>query len=470
MAALILNFTFFTAKAQNIEPSPQKNDSISCYTIQNITLTGNKRTKDFIITRELDFKAGDSICSAEFTKRFEKNTNRVFNTGLFIAVNIVPSFSDSNTIDLNIVMEERFYSYPIPLIGLADRNFSEWWYQRGHDLSRLDWGIRFVQKNVRGRNETLRIRGEFGFNKKFEVDYTFPYINRKLKTGLSIYAGVILNRNVAYRTTDHKLTYTEDNCFIRERYAAGLTVFRRNNYYTTHALSLYGYNNIVSDTIVRLNPNYFLDGRSNQFYPSLHYSFTHDRRDIQYYPLKGYYIDVDLEANGLGISPDINYNFIKLDASKFTHLTGIHRKLFAAIGIKGKASTPDLQPFFNQRGLGYDKENISGYELYVIDGQHFVVTKMHLKWQIFRFNTRLSGVPIENFKNIPLALYFKLHADAGYVSNMYPIGNERFANRWLNGLGAGFDFATYYDFVVRFEYSINGAGETGFFINFKAGI
>ncbi|MDB5257158.1 MAG: outer membrane protein [Chitinophagaceae bacterium] len=470
LATLTLFFTFSISNAQNIEPLATKTDSISCYTIRNVTLSGNKRTKDFIITRELDFKPGDSICSDDFTKRFEKNGNRIFNTGLFISVKIVPSFADSQAIELTIVMEERFYSYPIPLVGLADRNFSEWWNQRGHDLSRLDWGVRFVQKNVRGRNETLRIRGEFGFNKKFEVDYTFPYINRKLKTGLSVYAGAILNRQVAYRTTNHKLTYTEDNGFLRERYAAGVTIFRRNNYYVTHSLSLYGYNNIISDTVARLNPNYFLDGRTSQLYPSLHYSYTNDHRDIQYYPLKGYYIDVDVEANGLGISPDINYSFLKLDVSKFTHLTNIHRKLFAAVGLKGKASTPDKQPFFNQRGLGYDKENISGYELYVIDGQHFVMTKMHLKWQLFRFNTRMSGIPIENFKNVPLALYFKLHADAGYVSNMYPTGNERFANHWLNGFGAGLDFATYYDFVIRFEYSINGAGETGFFINFKAGI
>lgn len=467
---MTLNLTFLSVQGQNTNLLEAKNDSISCYTIHNITLTGNKRTKDFIIIRELDFKPGDSICSQEFVKRFEKNGNRIFNTGLFISVKIVPAFADSNVLDLNIVMEERFYSYPIPLVGLADRNFSEWWNQRGHDFSRLDWGVRFVQKNVRGRNETLRIRGEFGFNKKFEIDYTFPYINRKLKTGLSLYLGTILNRQVAYRTTNHKLTYMEDSGFLRERYAAGATIFRRNNYYVTHAISLYGYNNIISDTVARANRNYFLDGRTSQLYPSLHYSYTNDHRDIQYYPLKGYFIDVDLEANGLGISQDINYSFIKLEVAKFTHLKNIHRKLYAAAGLRGKASTPDKQPFFNQRGLGYDKENVSGYELYVIDGQHFVLTKLHLKWQLFRFNTRMSGIPIENFKNIPLALYFKIHADAGYVSNMYPIGNERFANRWLNGMGVGLDFATYYDFVVRFEYSINGAGETGFFINFKAGI
>jgi outer membrane protein assembly factor BamA len=462
--------TFSSLQAQNTEPLSDKKDSISCYTVHNIILSGNKRTKDFIITRELDFRPGDTVCTEEFSKRFEKNQNRLFNTGLFIAVKIVPSFADSAAIDLTVVMEERFYSFPIPLVGLADRNFSEWWNQRGHDLSRLDWGVRFIQKNVRGRNETLRIRAEGGFNKKFEVDYTFPYINRTLKTGLSVYAGVILNRQVAYQTTNHKLTYTEGDGFIRERYAAGLTLFRRNNYYVTHALSFFWYRNSIADTIAILNPNYFLDGRTDQSYPTIHYSYTNDHRDIQYYPLKGYYIDFDMETNGAFVSKDINYSYAKIELSKFTPLKSIHKKLFAAVGFRAKTSTPARQPFFNQRGLGYDKEIISGYELYVIDGQHFVMTKFHLKWQLFRFNTRVSGIPISNFKNVPLALYFKIHADAGYVANRYPTGNERFANHLLNGCGVGFDFATYYDFVIRLEYSINGAGETGFFINFKAGI
>ncbi len=453
--------------AQN-HPIPQEQDSLmTCYTIQEITLTGNKKTKDFIITRELDFKAGDLICHVEFAKRFNTNQNRIFNTGLFISVKIIASVLDSGQVSLNIVMDERFYSYPIPLIGLADRNFSEWWNQRGHDLSRLDWGIRFVQKNVRGRNETLRIRAEFGFNKKFEVDYTFPYLNKKQKTGLSIYGGAIFNRQVAYQTTNHKLTYVEKEKIIRTRYAGGITVFRRNNYYQTHAVSLYWYHNAIDDTVALLNPNYFLEGRTSQNYPTLRYTFLDDHRDIQYYPLKGYYIRLDIENNGAWLSPEIDYSFAKLELSKFMQL---HKRIYAAGSIKGKTSTPDRQPFFNQRGLGYDKEAISGYELYVIDGQHFALSKLNVKWQIFRKNTEIKGIPIDNFQRIPLALYFKLHVDGGFVANRYPIGNERFANKWLYGYGAGFDFTTYYDFVIRTEYSINGAGEAGFYINFKAAI
>jgi hypothetical protein len=41
---------------------------------------------------------------------------------------------------------------------------------------------------------------------------------------------------------------------------------------------------------------------------------------------------------------------------------------------------------------------------------------------------------------------------------------------FLRGIGAGIDIVTYYDKVMRLEYSVNGWGESGIFIHFIAGI
>jgi len=38
------------------------------------------------------------------------------------------------------------------------------------------------------------------------------------------------------------------------------------------------------------------------------------------------------------------------------------------------------------------------------------------------------------------------------------------------GFGAGIDFVTYYDKVLRVEYSINRMGEKGLFIHFMTSI
>ncbi len=364
-------------------------------------------------------------------------------------------------------MSERIRTYIIPLLGLADRNFSEWWNTRNRDLSRLDWGVRFVQKNVRGRNETFRMRAEFGFNKKFEMDYTIPYINKNLKTGLSIAVGAIYNRQVAYITENQKLMYTEDAAFTRTRYSAGLTLFRRNNFYQTHYLSVFYYANNITDTIAKLNYRYFLEGRTSQQYPSIKYAYVNDHRDLQFYALSGYFIRLDVENHGVFLSPDINLTFAKLELSAFKPLS---KKIYLATTLKGKTSTPTEQPFFNQRGLGYDKEFISGYELYVIDGQHYAYSKINMKYELLKINSFTNKQAAQHFKKIPFAIYFKIYGDAGYVSNKFQPGNERLANKGLYGYGLGFDFVTYYDFVLRTEYSINGENEGGFYLNFKAAI
>jgi hypothetical protein len=44
------------------------------------------------------------------------------------------------------------------------------------------------------------------------------------------------------------------------------------------------------------------------------------------------------------------------------------------------------------------------------------------------------------------------------------------SGQWLGGGGAGIDLVTYYDRLLRVEYSINRMGETGLFIHFMASI
>jgi hypothetical protein len=43
-------------------------------------------------------------------------------------------------------------------------------------------------------------------------------------------------------------------------------------------------------------------------------------------------------------------------------------------------------------------------------------------------------------------------------------------NSLLVGYGAGFDFTTYYDVVVRLEFSMNGMGIPGIYLHFMAPI
>ncbi len=445
----------------------QANDS-TYIIIDTIQLSGNKKTKAVIIIRELDFKIGDTVFIKTLEDRINHTKNRLFNTGLFLETDIEIIGTDAIHKIMVVELEERFFTIIIPIVGLADRNFNEWWVQRNHDLNRLDIGIYLLQKNMRGRNETMKIKFEFAFTKKIEFTYTIPYLTKSRKLGLIFNIGYILNRQIAYNTLENKLFFVEGNKFLRERFGTGLTFTYRGSFYIEHQLGATYYNNSVGDTITALNPKYFLNGNTNEEFVSLKYSFIRDHKDIRYYPLKGSYLRFDVEQ--MGVSPNRAFSFtsFKGEVSLFKQLK---KRFYLATTFKGKYSTPIQQPWFNQRGLGYDKEIVSGYEQYVVDGQKYLLTKWNFKYQLFNKKIQVLHTGDERFTKIPLQVYLKMYMDLGYVWDLsYAPGNNIYANSYLPGGGFGIDFVSYYDFVLRVEYSINKNWHRGIFINFKAAI
>ena len=122
----------------------------------------------------------------------------------------------------------------------------------------------------------------------------------------------------------------------------------------------------------------------------------------------------------------------------------------------------------NYGALGYQKQIIRGYEVYVIEGPEYILNKTTFKKKIFSRAYNWRAMPIPQFRHIPLAIYLKTYADVGYVSNYphYEI-NSRLTNKLLSGVGMGIDIVGSYDMVFRFEYTYNAEGNRGFFFNIK---
>lgn len=465
-------FTFFISFLIPTFISAQTNfETATCDTsyiiITNIKLEGNKRTKDRIIFRELSIVPGDTIFVRELETLLIKTRNRIFNTGLFLKSDVI-LIGDSTLRELQIVVKERLFTYPLPILSLADRNFNEWWYTRNHDFSRIDYGINFIKKNVRGMNETLRLKVNAGFSTKAELTYTIPYLDRKQRIGLTLFTGIIENKKIPYRTLDNELAFYEGKSFVRRRITGNVTFSYRRRFYEFHSLTLGFFTNRIADTIAVLNPDYFLNQRLQQNYFDLKYTFTYDRRDITYYPLHGFYIKIEADKQGLINSDDVNIFSLRTEGSVYKPLG---KGFFVAAGTALKYSTPSKQPYFNIRGLGYMKDYISGYELFVIDGSSYSLFKSNIKYRLFKTEKKLGFLPAEKIRSIPLTLYLKTYFDTGYVIDQTDTpGNAILANQWLWGGGAGFDLVTYYDLVFRFEYSVNKQLQTGLFLSLKAAI
>ncbi|MFZ6011433.1 MAG: POTRA domain-containing protein [Bacteroidota bacterium] len=433
--------------------------------VNRIFIIGNRLTRDGIILRELSVKQGDVVHSDDLPAILEICKKRLINTRLFNTVDIRTLELEPQKIDLLVDLNERWYTFPSLIFELSDRNFNEWWQTYNHDFRRVNYGLRLFQYNMRGRNETLRFVAQFGFVRRFELAYKFPYIDKKQKQGLVIEMDFSETKNLPFRTLDHKLEFAKSQDILRVTKGIGLSYTYRNSFYESHAVKAEYRNNSISDTVATLNPNYLGQEHTKQEYAALTYQFISDHRDYVGYPLRGYYLAANAIKSGLSAGDDLDRLESNLTFARFFDLK---KGFYLSNNIVGYWSNRKNLPYYNYGAMGYKRNFIRGYEIYVIEGPRYFFNKTTFKKRIFSRTYHWRAMPIPQFRHIPLSLYLKGYADFGYVKN-YPdyTLNMRLSDKWISGFGAGIDIVGSYDAVIRFEYTFNAEGERGFFIHIK---
>jgi outer membrane protein assembly factor BamA len=439
-------------------------DTLSDIVVGDVIIEGNHKTRGSIILREMAIKSGQVLEAAAVKESLEIDRRKIVNTNLFVTVDLLlKANADSVRTDIHVVVKERWYFIALPVFQLADRNFNEWWYDRKRDLKRTTYGVYLSYGNVTGRADKLRFLAEFGFIPKFEIAYSLPYIDKALKTGLTVGTSYSTNKTMAFRTWNDKLDYLNSESINKERFYTYLTLTRRNKYYAFHSLDLRWSSSKVTDTIAVLNPSYLLNGRTSQKYFQLTYSFSYDKRDNFQYPLRGQSGGVQFSKIGLLPSDQINQAYFYASYRKYIPLS---ERWYANAGVRTRISLPKRQPYLQTIGLGYRSDLVRGYELYVVDGQDYGLFKSEIKYRLFSFQKHFSWIPVRQFNTIPLAAYINTFADAGYVRNSYPeLSNTKLGNSMLYGAGTGVDFVSFYNILARFNISFNAKGERRFFFN-----
>lgn len=443
-----------------ISPSAAKK-----YIVNNITVSGNNRTKDKIILRELTIKPGDTIDQSNLDAEVLRSKNNVLNTSLFnfVRIDTIPFFE--NHIDIHIDVKERWYIFPVPIFEISERNFNTWLLNP--NLARSNYGFYLIDENFRGLKENLSLKMRFGYAEQYELAYSIPFIDKKQTTGLGIGFSYNRNHEIAYSTlNDQLLYYKNPGIYVRDEWVGRLSYSRRSGLYRTQTADLRFIKSSVTDSVVSLTKDYF--GGAEKIFQLVvaSYGFRFDYRDSRVYPLKGYYFGVDLVKQGVGLKAEtVNLLYAVASYRKYFQ---IYNRLYLGVMAKGKLSTYEKQPYYVQRALGYG-DYVRGYELYVIDGQSYALFKANLRYQIIKPGVlRIKAIPTEKFNTIPYAFYFSVFSDAAYVGdNFYSKGNP-LTNEWMLGSGLGIDFVTYYDNVVRVEYAWNRMSESGFYLHLIA--
>jgi len=439
----------------------------SAVIIDSISIVGNKITKDKIILRELEMKTGDTLFPHDLTQKIKQSRQNLLNQSLFNFVDIVLTRYDFNKIKLLIKVTERWYVWPIPILSYADRNFNIWW--KNKDFRRTNFGIDLTVYNFRGRKERLDFIFQEGYDKSLSLEWHVPYINTAQTWGLVLSGGLIYNHEADYGLQNGKqLYYREDEHFVRKQYFAKIGATYRPKYRITHTFYLSFYQNRFADSLQVLNP-YFAYGPNRYSYFSLEYNLKLDYRDYAPYPLQGYYFEFNALKEGLNIL-DKNVNLFSIYLIYDQYLK-LKKRWFFAYNASVKAVTNHYQPYFLQKGLGFLPMTIRGYQLHIVNGQWIGLIKSNLKFEVIPKRTmQIPFIKSDKFGKLFYAVYANLFFDAAYVVDKQSSVPTPLTNKTLYGTGIGLDFVTYYDVVLRLEYSINRQKEKGFFISFIAPI
>lgn len=457
-----------------ISLSAQPETSSQIVTVGTIELSGNKKTNDRIIFRELLLASGDKLSAAEFSHRINQSRLNLLNTSLFnfVTIDTVLRYDSPEQALMNVTITvlERWYIWLVPIAQISDRNFNTWLQK--HDFTRINFGLDVKWYNFTGRMDELDAIVQFGKNYQFSLGYQNPYIDRYKHFGIGFEAGFKNNRETGYVTQNDKLkfAFVPEGLFT-EKYAS-LNGTYRKNIFTTHQLVAGIRYLSFSDSLLSLNADFSYSGVEKPVFINLYYKLKIDHRDIKYYPLKGWYADLELNKSGLGFGFEkpVNIAWAKTTTRYYAELAN---RWYSGISFIGKLSSGAWQPYFLMQGLGYNRDYIRGYEYNVIDGKHYGIIRSNIKFALVPEQTYKVGfIPTPKFGLIHYALYMTAFADAGYVWQPQWIGqiNNQLPRTLLAGAGIGVDLVTYYDKVVRFEYAINKSGKSGIFIHFIAGI
>ncbi|MBC8033432.1 MAG: hypothetical protein H7Y03_04760 [Chitinophagaceae bacterium] len=467
MLFITRNYLVATLACLLVIPALAQNDSatLAPFTVNKILISGNKKTKSYIIRRELSFSEGDTVSLKELVGKFEYARQQLYNSRLFNDVVVAIKSFNGYLVDIEISVKERWYLFPVPYLRPVDRNLSAW-AERGYDLNRMNYGLKLSYYNFTGRNDKLKAWLISGYSRQIRFSYEQPYADNSLRHGYLVNFAYSRFREINATTVDNKQFFLKSdsiayagkyldnqlNITVGYTYRPALT--------TRHAVRLSYSVNKIDSAVTIVNPSYFNDKRRSITFPELRYAIDYNRMDYIAYPLNGLQGEAGIVKKGFSKS----INLLEI-YTKGTRAWKSGYKLYTNFQWFTSLKLPFSQPFFTKRQMGYDDVYLRGLEKYVIDGVAVLLARNTLKREILEFSIP-TYIKSRSHDRVPFKIYAKMFGDAGYVYNRNS-GDSRLSNRLLYTAGAGIDVVTLYDFVLRFEYGFNQLGENGLFLHFK---
>jgi outer membrane protein assembly factor BamA len=401
----------------------------SVLVISDIMVLGNGTTKEYVVTREMSMHVGDTLTQ----QKIERDRNNIYNLGLFNKVDIEYAVQNDSA-QLFVIVTERWYLIPFPIIGIKYR-----------DPSKLYYGAGFIHKNFMGRNEKVLVNFCFGYDRWLSVGYSNP----KIDEDGNVYMGGDFTVQKIHNLSTETGEYENSNIF------ASFYIGRRYGLYQTLTGSLsYEVWQVNNPMLHRtISPG----GRDA--FPSASLTYRYDTRDQREYTTDGLLVSLSAAKLGFGES-DMDLSTFSYDLRKFL---GFNKGSGFGMRTAGIFFTGGPIPPYKHVFFGYD-ERIRGYFYNVFEAENRIIASAELRIPILlpRY-IDIDLIDMPGLSKLRYGIYFGIFADVGKIWSHNQVVSEQ---PWYSGAGFGLQFLLPYGFTIRTEGAFNNLGEVQGLIDF----
>jgi outer membrane protein insertion porin family len=298
--------------------------------IERINITGNTKTRDFVIRRELNFAEGDPFSRAMITQ----GKANIEGLGFFSKVDVgVEQGSAPDKIILNI--------------NVTEQSTGDYGVSAGYDSASGILGeLSITERNFLGRGQYVKASlGASQTGKSFDFSFTEPYF-----MGLKVSAGIDAYHHIVDETTANIYGTTSTGAQLR----FGLPVTR----------------DVTAQVFTGLDQTVIADGKApfSTFFTDketlnkawVGYSLTYDGLDDQKHPTEGLYATLSQQYDGW------DYNYLKTEAKAryFMQLfpdAGLVGSLKGQAGIINAFSPTGVNPV---EAFNYGSQLVRGFQIH----------------------------------------------------------------------------------------------------------
>ncbi|HLP18182.1 MAG TPA: BamA/TamA family outer membrane protein [Bacteroidota bacterium] len=416
------------AVIDSLRQAPETVIADSTLRVADVVFIGNELTKDYVIDREMSLKPGSFVTG----EALKYDIERIYSLQLFTRVNIYVQPLDSATARLMVVVNERWYFYPFPVVGLKD-----------HDWNHIYYGLGVAHNNVGGQAIQMACEFALGYDPYVTVGFYHPSISSDRTFFLSSHLSYSIQKNKSLVALSNGPNFDE------KRVSADFGIGRRLSLFSMLSLTAEYFSLQVSDNKAGRTMS---DDGTDRFL-ALHAAYKYDTRDLAEYPNRGVMLKAGISKYGLGGTVDMQR--YSADLRSYVPLFG---DVVAAGRVFGNIAGGGRVPNYGHVYFGY-ADRIRGHYQEILEGEHVIgsTAELHIPLLSPRYY-RLEAMPIEQFRDIRYALNFALFADAGTVwYREQPLA----LHNVTSGFGAGFHILFAYSVVFRLEYAFQE--------NFKSG-